>query len=202
MKKCSNSGKTPVYLNVYDITAKNTYGYWLGLGIYHSGFEVYGVEWAFGGRDEHESGIFEDMPKKFTGFKFRRSIMIGRTNLDLNGVRALIQKMGEEYMANTYNLLTKNCNHFSNDACVRLTGKSVPNWVNRLAKIATMCMCVLPLGSSSIRAKLIRVSEEIETLNLKAIEHNKAQGSRQVQSPCASIPYSSPKSDTEESDNS
>lgn len=32
-------GKTPVYLNVYDLTPMNGYVYWAGLGIYHSGVE-------------------------------------------------------------------------------------------------------------------------------------------------------------------
>lgn len=32
-------GKTPVYLNVYDLTPMNGYMYWAGLGIYHSGVE-------------------------------------------------------------------------------------------------------------------------------------------------------------------
>lgn len=29
----------PVYLNVYDISHLNTYFYWTGIGIYHSGVE-------------------------------------------------------------------------------------------------------------------------------------------------------------------
>lgn len=32
-------GKTPVYLNVYDLTPMNGYVYWAGLGIFHSGVE-------------------------------------------------------------------------------------------------------------------------------------------------------------------
>ncbi|MCI24480.1 putative PPPDE thiol peptidase family protein, partial [Trifolium medium] len=32
-------GKTPVYLNVYDLTPMNGYVYWAGFGIYHSGVE-------------------------------------------------------------------------------------------------------------------------------------------------------------------
>lgn len=31
--------KTPVYLNVYDLTPMNGYVYWAGLGIFHSGVE-------------------------------------------------------------------------------------------------------------------------------------------------------------------
>lgn len=32
-------GRTPVYLNVYDLTPMNGYVHWAGLGIYHSGVE-------------------------------------------------------------------------------------------------------------------------------------------------------------------
>ena len=32
-------GNTPVYLNVYDLTAINGYVYWAGLGVFHSGVE-------------------------------------------------------------------------------------------------------------------------------------------------------------------
>lgn len=32
-------GKTPVYLNVYDLTPINGYVYWAGVGIFHSGVE-------------------------------------------------------------------------------------------------------------------------------------------------------------------
>lgn len=32
-------GRTPVYLNVYDLTPMNGYVYWVGLGVFHSGVE-------------------------------------------------------------------------------------------------------------------------------------------------------------------
>lgn len=37
--KKKTGGSVPVYLNVYDLTPMNDYGYWLGLGVFHSGVE-------------------------------------------------------------------------------------------------------------------------------------------------------------------
>ncbi|KAG9456260.1 hypothetical protein H6P81_000768 [Aristolochia fimbriata] len=140
------TGAVPVYLNVYDLTPINGYAYWLGLGIYHSGVQVHDVEYAFGAHEYPTTGIFEGEPRQCPGFTFRKSILIGRTDLGPREVRAFMEKLAEEYTGNTYHLITKNCNHFCNDACLRLTGKPIPRWVNRLAKIGLICNCVLPIG--------------------------------------------------------
>ncbi|KAK2978733.1 hypothetical protein RJ640_011830 [Escallonia rubra] len=129
------TGTVPVYLNVYDLTPINGYAYWLGLGVYHSGVQVHGVEYAFGAHDHPTTGIFEVEPKLCPGFTYRKSILIGRTDMGPKDVRAFMEKLAEEYSGNTYNLIAKNCNHFCNDACLRLTGKPIPNWVNRLARL-------------------------------------------------------------------
>ena len=50
-------------------------------------------------------------------------------------VKAVMEELAAEYRGNAYNLITKNCNHFCNDACLRLTGNPIPSWVNRLARI-------------------------------------------------------------------
>ena len=39
----------PVRINIYDLGEFNGYLSWLGLGIFHSGVEVHGKEYAFGG---------------------------------------------------------------------------------------------------------------------------------------------------------
>lgn len=96
---------------------------------------VHGVEYAFGAHDHATTGIFEVEPKKCPGFVFRKSILIGRTDLGAKEVRAFMEKLAEDYSGNTYHLITKNCNHFCNDVCLRLTERPIPRWVNRLARL-------------------------------------------------------------------
>ncbi|KAL3010585.1 hypothetical protein AAZX31_07G150500 [Glycine max] len=128
-------GNTPVYLNVYDLTTVNGYMYWAGIGIFHSGVEVYGVEYAFGAHDYPTSGVFEVEPRQCPGFKFRKSIFMGTTNLDPFQIREFMERQSANYNGDTYHLIVKNCNHFCEDICYKLTGNSIPKWVNRLARI-------------------------------------------------------------------
>lgn len=137
-------GNAPVYLNVYDLTPLNGYVYWAGVGIFHSGVEVHGVEYAFGAHDHSTSGVFEVEPRQCPGFKFRKSIFIGTTCLDPIQTRGFIEHHSVQYTGDSYHLIIKNCNHFSKDVCHKLTGKSIPKWVNRLAKLGSLCNCLLP----------------------------------------------------------
>lgn len=137
-------GNAPVYLNVYDLTPMNGYVYWAGLGIFHSGVEVHGVEYAFGAHDYSTSGVFEVEPRQCPGFRFRKSIFMGTTCLDPLQVREFMELHSVNYFGDTYHLITKNCNHFCKDTCYKLTGNSIPRWVNRLAKIGSLCNWLLP----------------------------------------------------------
>lgn len=98
-------------------------------------FTVHGVEYAFGAHDYSSSGVFEVEPRQRPGFKFRKSIFIGVTKLDPCQVREFIERQAASYNGDTYHLISKNCNHFCNDTCYKLTGKKIPKWVNRLAKL-------------------------------------------------------------------
>ncbi|KAL1193066.1 DeSI-like protein [Cardamine amara subsp. amara] len=115
-----------------------------GLGIFHSGVEVHGVEYAFGAHDYATSGVFEVEPRQCPGFKFKKSIFIGTTNLNPTQVREFMEDMACSYYGNMYHLIAKNCNHFCQDVCYKLTGKKIPKWVNRLAQIGSVCSCILP----------------------------------------------------------
>ncbi|CAL9098058.1 unnamed protein product [Musa textilis] len=144
------SGAVPVHLNVSDLTPINGYAYWLGLGAYHSGVQVHGVEYAYGAHDHPTTGIFEGETRQCPGFAFRKSILIGHTDLEPRELRMLMEEMAAEYTGDTYNLIFKNCNHFCNEACLRLIGKPIPRWINRLARIGFLCTCVLPVQVEAV----------------------------------------------------
>lgn len=49
-----------------------------------------------------------------------------------------------EFQGTSYNLLTKNCNHFTSYLCERLTGRPAPSYLNRAASIGVALPCVVP----------------------------------------------------------
>eukprot|EP00878_Enallax_costatus_P003997 GHUV01004220.1.p1 GENE.GHUV01004220.1~~GHUV01004220.1.p1 ORF type:complete len:194 (+),score=26.97 GHUV01004220.1:525-1106(+) len=136
---------SPVILNIYDLTTQvNSWTYWCGVGVFHAGVEVYGIEYAYGGHDYDVSGIFATRPREAPGAAYRECIHMGETTLSASQVQHLVQQMGHHYKGNKYHLLQLNCNHFASDMCMQLTGKPAPSWINRLAGLAVLFHCFLP----------------------------------------------------------
>lgn len=133
-----------VYLNVYDLTPANNYLYVFVVGIFHSGIEVHGMEYGFGAHEYPTSGVFEVQPRSCPGFIFRRSILLGSTDMSYSEFRSFIERLSAKYHGDTYHLIAKNCNHFTDEVCQQLTGKAIPAWVNRLARVGSFCNCLLP----------------------------------------------------------
>ncbi|CAK9185010.1 unnamed protein product [Ilex paraguariensis] len=59
---------------------------------------------------------------------------------------SFMEHLSGKYHGNTYHLIAKNCNHFTDEVCMHLTGKPIPGWVNRLARLVSgsFCNCFLP----------------------------------------------------------
>uniref|UniRef100_A0A7S1QEH9 PPPDE domain-containing protein n=1 Tax=Neobodo designis TaxID=312471 RepID=A0A7S1QEH9_NEODS len=101
-----------VVLNIYDITWGNTILGPLGLGVHHTGVEVYGREYSFG-RSTSGTGIFEVTPKKCSPHTFRESIVLGQTKMAPEAVRALVRTSAGDWIGTRYHIARNNCNIFS-----------------------------------------------------------------------------------------
>lgn len=110
---------------------------------------VHGVEYGYGAHEHSSTGIFKVEPRKCPGFTFRKSILVGETEMKAKEVGSVMEELADEYQGSKYHLITRNCNHFCNDVCLKLTQKSIPNWVNRLArlgiKLETFCLFITNL---------------------------------------------------------
>lgn len=98
------------------------------------------MEYGFGAHEYPISGVFEVEPKSCPGFIYRCSVPLGRIDMPPSEFRQFIEAVASEYHGDTYHLISKNCNHFTDDMSTRLTGKNIPGWVNRLAKLGAQIL--------------------------------------------------------------
>jgi hypothetical protein len=55
-----------------------------------------------------------------------------------------------EFKANEYSLIGQNCNHFSERFSLRLLGRRIPSFINRLARAGTWVNFLLPQSLKSL----------------------------------------------------
>lgn len=138
-------GRAEVKLNVYDMVSMasfNQYSSPIGFGVFHSGAEIYGCEYAYGGHNNYDSGVFEIAPKDVTAlgvesFKFRETIVIGYTDFNQDEVKQIVEQLGVKFRGDKYHLLHQNCNHFTDELTKILCGQGIPSWVNRMAHVSS-----------------------------------------------------------------
>ena len=119
--------REPVILNIYDMFWTNDYTATLGVGVYHSGLEVYGREYAYGGHPFPFSGIFDISPREAgelgEQFRYKQSLHLGNTDFTQLEVEKIIEQLGKEYRGDRYHLMNRNCNHFTGAFSQILTGR-------------------------------------------------------------------------------
>jgi PPPDE putative peptidase domain len=97
-------------------------------------------EYSFGGY----TGIFYTIPRAVDAV-FLESIDCGvYTGQDSDVLKILAEFQRDEYRADSYNLISKNCNNFASSFLGKLVSKSTPPYVNRLAGIGN-CLVGAPL---------------------------------------------------------
>ena len=135
-----------MYINVYDILALKVNNYLAcgGLGIFHTGVEVNGLEYAYGGNALMEStGVYEMEPMKHSVFRFRQQIVAGKVE-DMDRVYRVLGRLMKRYRANAYDMLLLNCNHFCDDLLRGLLGRGLPGHLNRAANFGGFIACIVP----------------------------------------------------------
>ncbi|KAF5458227.1 hypothetical protein F2P56_022274 [Juglans regia] len=121
-----------VALNVYDLSqglARQLSTSFLGKaieGVWHTGVVVYGNEYYFGGGIQHA-------PAGLTPYGTpMRVVELGVTHVPKDVFEMYLQEISPRYTAETYSLLTHNCNNFSNDVAQFLVGATIPDYILQL----------------------------------------------------------------------
>lgn len=141
--------KTEVIINVYDLLPPGRVAstlWFLGTSLLHTGVVINGKEYAYGGHDRRNvTGVYWTKPKtEPPGGTFKCEILQGFTLASQSEIDAIIRESSEEFLGTSYNLLTKNCNHYTAYLCQKLTGRPGPGWLNRAASIGVALPCVVP----------------------------------------------------------
>ncbi|CAO3646573.1 unnamed protein product [Mucor hiemalis] len=118
----------------------------MGVGVFHSGVEIGNKEYCFGGHEvPNVTGVFAIEPRVgIPELSLKQTIDMGTTDLTDKEIEELLVKLSDEFTGPSYNLLTRNCNHFTEEFVKYLNNKSTPTWINRAAKLGNMFPCVVP----------------------------------------------------------
>ncbi|KAJ6390069.1 hypothetical protein OIU77_024315 [Salix suchowensis] len=95
-------------------------------GIWHTGVVVYGNEYYFGGGIQH-------LPAGTTPYGTPIKVVdLGITHVPQDVFEEYLQDISSRYSAETYSLLTHNCNNFSNEVAQFLVGVAIPEYILHL----------------------------------------------------------------------
>mmetsp|Transcript_43423 Transcript_43423/g.86144 ORF Transcript_43423/g.86144 Transcript_43423/m.86144 type:complete len:238 (+) Transcript_43423:78-791(+) len=133
--------KAHVKLHVYDamvradlIACNRAMMQLVGAGAFHCGVEVYGREWSFRKTRTEGTGVFCHAPLKPPGGSHLQSISMGTTALPAESFYRLMDVLAWEWPGNAYDLLDRNCVHFSQELCRRLdVAVPFPAWISKLS---------------------------------------------------------------------
>mmetsp|Transcript_47503 Transcript_47503/g.134100 ORF Transcript_47503/g.134100 Transcript_47503/m.134100 type:complete len:235 (+) Transcript_47503:79-783(+) len=150
----------PVMLHIYDLgplskwtlngNAQNT-----GIGIFHCGVEVLGVEFSFQAifnveKHSEMTGIVCHTPRCHPRHVYRESIPLGTSSLCLAEIESLMAQLKRAWPAHSYHFLNRNCIDFAEHFAVGLgVPEPFPRWAHGLAK-GVLQRTPLASGSSQL----------------------------------------------------
>ena len=92
----------------------------------------------------------------------------------------LLPRLCQKYRANKYDLLTNNCNHFTDELLSILTAGRfrIPNFVNRVANLGSIFHCILPRSLLISNTPVNSQVQASDVVSGNAIESVDAQSTR------------------------
>lgn len=143
-----------VWLHVYDLGLLSK---WLlndwsssesGIGAFHCGVEVMGVEWSFQAMvaaEDDTTGMLCHAPKLHPRHLYRESICLGTSPLSANEIYNVLIGLETSWLANSYHFLTHNCTDFAEALSQSLhVPTPFPTWAHGLAKANPTATSWLP----------------------------------------------------------
>jgi hypothetical protein len=118
-----------IRINVYDILDVGPFKK-IGMGLHHSGVQI-------GRHSEYEygdgTGITIIKPTTASGATFSHSIVLG--DIKQAKIVETLREMFTEFTCDNYDILSRNCNHFTEQFVYKLTSYRVPKYLNRVASL-------------------------------------------------------------------
>eukprot|EP01065_Artemidia_motanka_P020744 TRINITY_DN24797_c0_g1_i1.p2 TRINITY_DN24797_c0_g1~~TRINITY_DN24797_c0_g1_i1.p2 ORF type:complete len:200 (+),score=31.09 TRINITY_DN24797_c0_g1_i1:69-668(+) len=116
----------PVLLVVYDLPdmgGLSKIAPLVGLPLHHSGVAVpsWGREYAYGSGAAGRTGVYWTQPTR-SAPHFREFLLLGSLKGGQRQGEKIVEALAEEWPASEYNILRRNCNHFSSALAKALVG--------------------------------------------------------------------------------
>ncbi len=122
-------------MNVYDLNPNfNNSCYKIGLGFFHTGIQIGLREYTFGSHEGSHTGVMEVTPK-VNHPNFRETIVLGKTKFTYREINTVLDDLKVKFAGNSYHVIRKNCNTFTNCLSEAIMHKKIPGFINRMANI-------------------------------------------------------------------
>ncbi|KAF2151221.1 DUF862-domain-containing protein [Myriangium duriaei CBS 260.36] len=147
----SSPQRTEIIVHVYDLLppSKLSSLLWiLGVPLIHTSLYIpaHNLEYAFGGHNVPRlTGVYSTAPLSAPpGSHHRRTLRLGSASCSAAEASHIVNSISADFPGIKYDLLTRNCNHFTDTVLRRLLGRGLPAWCNRAAALGVALPCIVP----------------------------------------------------------
>ncbi len=112
---------------------------------------MFDEEWSFG-FCENGSGVFSCPPKTNPMYTYRESVPLGDTEMSVMQVNRILMELSREWPGCSYDLLSRNCNHFCEAFCAKLGVQKLPCklHLNFVSVCIVLCNCIWSLLTGTV----------------------------------------------------